>query len=173
MNLLWIDLETTGSNWETGQILEVGYGVTDFLGEPLSDIYRSVVYPPNGIDLVPVVFEMHVKSGLWEDIPKGIALKDAESQVLSLAGQHLHNGSIILAGSGVGHFDRKWIDAYMPRLAKKLGYWVVDVGVVRRMTLAIGGAWLPSTKTHRGDDDVRYHIKEYRHGLELLRKGVE
>ena len=75
------------------------------------------------------------------------------------------SGRTVLAGSGVSHFDCRFIRHYLPELEAFLRYWMIDIGVVRRMyELWVGE--LPTAvneeKTHRALDDVYCHLEEAR-----------
>jgi oligoribonuclease len=114
----------------------------------------------------PFVREMHMSNGLLDDIEKyGEPITDVE-EYLTLALSHEGEpGDFILAGSGVSHFDRRFIEAQMPQLAKWLRYYNIDVGVLRR-TLELCGRddlLLPKQdKTHRALDDALLHLEELR-----------
>lgn len=174
--LLWIDLETTGDQ-PTDPILEVGAILTDSDLNTI-DEYESLVSGPLHIQsldqAIPVIKEMHEASGLAELVRGGwgVELIDAEIAILEmLKRQSLswpddeNDKAFVLAGSGVGHFDRRFIEAQMPLLAAKLAYYVVDVGVLRRSLdlWGLGHVLLQNpVKPHRALEDARLHLEEAR-----------
>lgn len=177
MNLAFIDLETTGTDETAGSILEIGLTVTDM---ELNVLHRweTLVIPDivHVATMDPVVREMHAASGLSDELDAlsgereagrrhdGLLNLDTADLRLALClNEHKRRGQVVLAGSGVAHFDSRWIRAHLPLSAALLTYWTIDVGVVRRFLSMIVGAELPeppTTKPHRGQADVRLHLAE-------------
>lgn len=170
--LAWIDLETTGSDEVADDIIEVGLVVTD---EHLNhrETRSWTVYPERPsllLKMDPVVVDMHVKSGLLADVlkmdqrtPVRIPMVDrALSQALR---PFLVDGKIPLAGSGVSHFDFKFIKRYMPKTAALLTYAPYDIGSVRRFLRLAGVEISDANLSHRALDDVEDHIAEARYYL--------
>jgi oligoribonuclease len=167
--LLWLDLETTGSDVAHDSIIEVGciLTTTDLVvfGE-----FQAVVVPEaegyGRLMLNDFVRGMHTNNGLLEDLTAGLGKKPHEvtKDLLAwLRSLGASEGRTVLAGSGVGHFDRKFIDRYMPQLSRFLRYWCIDVGVVRRAHEMWVGTVVSTAndgKTHRALDDVRCHLAE-------------
>jgi|HubBroStandDraft_2_1064218.scaffolds.fasta_scaffold18594_6 oligoribonuclease len=171
--LLWMDLETTGTDEHKDEILEVACVLTDSNLAELSS-YETTIWPdgwdhddglPETID--SYVFQMHTKNGLWEDCAQqGITLAQAQHDIairLRLTGRPQY----VLAGSGVSHFDRRFLDAQMPLVTEWLKYYSIDVGVLRRTLRLIGCGDLvpdgPENKAHRAMADIRSHLDELRH----------
>lgn len=167
-NLLWLDLETNGSDETTGVIFEVGWGVSqptppfEWIVEPRARVVHHDPIP----DMEGVVVTMHVRNGLLADVLNaGDSISWVEARVLATIQPHLVRGRITLAGSGVGHFDRRWINAHMPLLAACLHFAPFDVGQVRRYLHACGVEGLnkaayDAVKTHRAAEDVLLHQNE-------------
>lgn len=175
--LLWLDLETSGSDEAKDCIIEVGCVLTT---EVLDEIgaWTCVVRPtPEGygrLMLNPTVREMHETNGLLPMMRELAAFGEAEwprpdqaaKQLLAwLEDNGARQGRTVLAGSGVGHFDRRFLDRYMPQVSRFLRYWCIDIGVVRRAH----GMWVGSevstandAKTHRALDDAYCHLDEAR-----------
>lgn len=180
--LLWIDLETTGSNPATEQILEVSAILTDqhltTIAEAswlqTGDAQSLRVY---GLD--PVVLRMHANNGLWNDLLSAPWADHAtiDASICEWLTNHTRTTQhIILAGSEVGHFDHAFIKRRFPLLAKRLAFYTNDIGPVRRFmelagidTAALTVAADSSTKTHRALDDIRQHLAEARIYLSSLR----
>jgi oligoribonuclease len=152
--LLWLDLETTGLDPHKDSILEVGWGITDtqlaWLAEPRSYLIQQNIkwnktksdFPMlvNGRSVPDVVQHMHAESGLWRDLDTKhcMPLLKAEETIISVLDTQeskldpYEPVSFVLAGSGVSHFDLNVIKAQMPRLAKRLAYYAMDIGTVDR-----------------------------------------
>jgi oligoribonuclease len=170
--LAWIDLETTGSDEVADDIIEVGLVVTDESLNPREK--RSWTVYPNRPGLLlamdDVVVDMHTKSGLLADLlkmPDEYLLKIAHVDEV-LAGvleSYLTDGKIPLAGSGVSHFDMRFIKRYMPETAKLLTYAPYDIGSVRRFLRLAGVEISDANLSHRALDDVEDHIAEARYYL--------
>lgn len=176
----WLDLETTGPNEAHDPILEVGAVLCrNEPGMPVEhewswlvtqpDDFWAVVYPATD----PFVIEMHSTNGLWRalessDTDMAEVDRDFSTRLRRLCG----GNHVALAGSGVGHFDRRFIHAQMPRTDKRFTYWAYDVGVVRRLFDRIAPDLvrpLPDTgKAHRGLDDALDHRDEWLHYEALL-----
>lgn len=183
--LAWIDLETTGVDANADPILEIGLVVTK-ASAPFEQLAsRSIIIRPPGDSWThrfnPVVLEMHVRNGLLADVfDGGASMAEAVEDLCDVFDGIGKPHDFVLAGSGVAHFDRRFIDAQMPALSKWLRYYTVDVGVLRRSLVAIGlgsvvdeaaavaGASFGDTKPHRGFADIVLHLDEMRFYAERL-----
>lgn len=164
--IAWFDLETTG-NREDDAIIQVGLVISD---RDLNEVCaRSWTVWPLRWDylrerMAPVVVEMHTANGLLDKVKYGDdpAKVDADlAEVLRYYGRGNH---LPFAGSGVSHFDRKYIRRELPMTDSLLSYWALDIGVMRRWLQWWGietpGSELQQAKTHLALDDVREHIAE-------------
>ena len=174
--ILWIDLETTGSS-DNAEIIEFGAILTDAspqlnqLSELTATVNSSKAYEAE------IVIQMHEKSGLTEDLKSADfwdvpALEKAVlrwiNDTIGFSKEHIAWG-----GSGVGHFDSRYIRKYMPNLNKRLTYWVYDVGVMRRMFRLAGINYEDNqSKTHRALDDIKLHVEEARSYLGLIESSM-
>lgn len=161
---LWVDLETTHSDENIGQIIEMAIILCNT--SPQMEIVDSGTWPIHPLRLdfggVPdVVREMHFENGLWRDaFNSKTTIEELDSSLDNLLSD---DEQTALAGSGVAHFDSRWIRRHMPLTAKKLTYWAFDVGVLRR-TAQLCGLEFPDfneKKTHRAMDDVILHRQEF------------
>jgi len=171
----WIDLETTGLSPANDPILEVGLIVTG-IEPPFEEIlsYGRVAQPLDEwhSKMGGYVFGMHSKNGLIREVEATTTtLKDVESEIIDTFDALGKPEQFVLAGSGVGHFDSKFIELQMPELHSWLHYTFMDVGMLRRAFKYTGRSDLdafgstftaPSEKPHRGLDDVRDHLTEFR-----------
>lgn len=136
--LLWLDLETTGLIAHEDYILEVAWSVTDnhLIGD---DVYTRVVYPTvevwKTLPLIPYVYEMHTQTGLiteLESSPDLLVLEDIEDQILETmrAVDPELKEQWMLAGASV-HFDKAFVEYWMPRLHSKLIHRIYDTTTLR------------------------------------------
>jgi oligoribonuclease (3'-5' exoribonuclease) len=138
----------------------------------------------------PLVREMHTKNGLFDAIQKAADVRlgdygDAsyinfeilgwlESHVPTIAGPDRQE--IALGGSGVSHFDVRWINEYLPAFGMNLHRCTVDVGVIRRFIENVAGVpgLVPVQHrdlSHRALDDARDHLAEARVYRSMFRNG--
>lgn len=176
--ICWVDLETTG-NRAHDKILEVGAIMTTRdleIVDELSEVAMVAKLPPD-ITLEPVVAEMHTINGLLEDAKTiGFSLNEIDIAMEGWIKSYEKSNHIPLAGSGVSHFDRRYIQKDLPRFNDHLSYWCLDVGVLRRTLKIVAGidipeAQLKEAKTHRALDDIRVHLEEMRIYRSIL-KGI-
>lgn len=182
--IAWFDLETTGSR-DDDAIMEIGFVLTDRdLNEVEARKYLVVPHDWNFLRerMDDVVVNMHEANGLMTDIilryphqSPGAAYADAEiSSILRRYGGGNH---VPLAGSGVGHFDRKYIKRELRETNSLLSYWTLDIGVMRRWLTIWGietpGSDLRQAKTHRALDDIREHIAETKVIRDTLQQNAE
>ena len=170
--MLWIDLETTGTR-PSDQIIEVGMLITDPDYRIISQYqatYKTTV--PIG-EIAPEVLEMHYRNGLWLGVYQAENFASdgkAQNKIMQWLGDHymFSDGRIPVAGSGISHFDRRFIDKYWEALAPRLTYYNYDIGVVRRFLREWGmisektTSEAQSDKTHRALDDIKEHLDEAR-----------
>lgn len=179
--LLWCDLETTGSD-DTDEIIELGCLMTDSKltlvpGFEYSWIVKCGAEASWHMLQEVVVREMHAKNGLlWEVVDgNGTKREEVEQNLLSrLRAIEPKNRQVMIAGSGVGHFDRRMIRKWMPELDKYLHYAPFDIGNIRRALKAwdipIPMSGNKDIKTHRALDDAKLHLEEARAYKALFEK---
>lgn len=198
-HIAFLDLETTSLDPETGEILEFGIVITDASLNVIA--MKSWVVRPAKLDLLtmhPKVREMHTKNGLFTDV---LALEEYEAEVATLAERpyeyyrstDIHgrvvqidkwiratlpgaqHGDLALGGSGVSHFDIRWLNRHAPEIAKWFHRSTLDVGVIRRFIDNVADT--PELRcppvnrdlNHRALDDARNHLEEARHYRKLFR----
>lgn len=190
-HILWLDLETTGSSVvDDHVILEIGAIITRHTPD-LPEVARaSMVVRPDGDQqqhallwgrMNPYVQQMHTQNGLWEEAVNGdqawgIVEADGAFARWVTDTVEADNGELPLplAGSGVAHLDRPFVMRHMPATATRLTYWLLDVGIQRRLFQLAGRddqVHLEvdvEAKPHRGLGDVELHVAEARRYLQAL-----
>jgi oligoribonuclease len=168
--LVWIDLEMTGLDPDRDVILEIACIVTDGSLEEEIEGPNLVLHAADDqlTGMLPIVTEMHTKSGLIEDIPKStVTAAMAERAVLEFIAEHVPEPlTAPLAGNSV-HADRAFLRRYMPALDDYLHYRIVDVSTIKELARR----WYPEVVEqapkkrggHRAMADIRESINELRY----------
>lgn len=168
--LTWLDLETTGLDERTDEILEIGVIVTD---DELNEVAAQAwtVRPSNRAVLLSMsefVRSMHVSSGLLDEVMSGEAypLRHAEAEAIEFIRAYSGPGSSWpMAGSSVG-FDRRFLLQHARGLESTFSYRTVDVSSIKELVRR----WRPAAeyapeggKPHRALSDIRHSIAELTH----------
>ncbi len=169
--LLWIDMEMTGLDVEKEVIIELAALITNVKLEAI-DSYQAVVYqePKYLAAMDDWNQRAHRESGLYPLIASGKKLENVESDVLQLLDKHFEaKDRLILAGNSIGQ-DRLFINKYMPKLAARLHYRMLDVTsfkVVFNNFYQISYA-KPQAK-HRALGDIQESVNELKKYLSFLK----
>lgn len=167
---MWIDCEMTGLDLARDVLVEVACLVTDSELNVLGDGVDVVVGAPAEIldDLVPVVHDMHTRSGLLDEIRASTTtVAEAETEVLAYVREHVPEArKAPLCGNSIAT-DRGFITKYMPALDEHLHYRMVDVSSVKELAKR----WYPRAYYaapekgggHRALADIRESIRELRY----------
>jgi oligoribonuclease len=195
----WLDLETTDTDEKVAHaaVLELGLVITDFDLDPIMST-QAVINP--GLDdllhrepdevlatiyelMNPYVQQLHDQNGLWDEVKKSDLSITALDEALLGVYQDVGDGNLVaLAGSGVSHFDGRWLKKFLPRSSSLFTHYSYDVGTVRRFLRDLCGADVtpadPSgassgdAKAHRALADAWAHLNEARAYRDALR-GVK
>lgn len=168
MNLLWLDLETSGLDVETSSILEIATIITDKDLKVLAEGPALVIHQPEEVlaRMDEWCKEQHSISGLIEEVRRsGVSLKQAEEETLAVVTAYCPPQACPLCGNSIC-FDRRFLIRYMPKLNEFLSYRNLDVSTVKELV----GRWYPGqtignskTSKHRALSDIRESIEELRH----------
>lgn len=167
--LVWIDCEMTGLDLGADALIEVAALVTDFDLNVLGEGVDVIIKPPAEAleQMIPFVREMHVKSGLLDELDGGTTMADAEARVLAYVKEHCPDGSRPpLAGNTVAT-DRAFLARDMTDLESFLHYRIVDVSSIKELSRR----WYPKayfnapakSGGHRALADIQESIEELRY----------
>lgn len=187
--MVWVDVESTGLDYNEDPILELGLVLTDRLGRVIMDGARSwLVFDAESywynraISKMPeVVAQMHLDSGLSNDIAEAtrhreasrlmkptFVEKEAREWLANIAGEK--PGIFPMAGSTVGSLDRPMLRTQMPDLTAWFHYRNEDISSVRefarRLNWPVVQNQPEAKKAHRVLEDCADSIKLYRYFIE-------
>jgi oligoribonuclease len=168
--LFWIDLEMTGLDDVKDSILEVAVVVTDWEFKPLEQYHRVVFQPKEVLEgMNDWCKKTHGDSGLTAAVPNGTPLATVEKELLELIGRHYSSRDrVVLAGNSVGN-DKRFVDRYMPELAKRLHYRLVDISSFKEVYREKYGVDFKKGNAHRAVDDILESIRELQHYLSFVK----
>ncbi len=161
MNYLWLDMEMSGLDVSKCRILEVAAIVTDNAFTPLESYHAVVYQAPEVLSAMDSwCQETHAKSGLTAAVAKGAPEAEVERQLIGLVDRHFNaQEKAVLAGNSIGQ-DRKFIDAYMPALANRMHYRMLDVSSFKLIFNDRFGIRFEKRGNHRALDDILESIGE-------------
>ena len=172
--LVWIDCEMTGLSLETDALVEVAALVTDFDLNVIGEGIDVLIKPPQAAldQMIDFVRNMHVSSGLLEELEGGTTMEDAEQQVLAYIKEHCPDGSRPPLGGNTVATDRSFLARDMPELEGFLHYRNVDVSSIKELARR----WYPRTYfaapakrgNHRALADIQESIEELRYYREAV-----
>ncbi len=172
--LVWIDCEMTGLDIRADALIEVAALVTDFDLNVLGEGIDIIVKPEAGAldQMGDFVREMHVKSGLLDQLDSGVSMEEAERMVLDYVREHCPDGSRPpLAGNTVAT-DRMFLARDMPTLEAFLHYRIVDVSSIKELARRwFTRAYFASPAkrgNHRALADIQESIEELRYYREAV-----
>ena len=160
-NFLWLDMEMSGLDVTTCRILEVAAIVTDENFKSLAE-YQAIVHQPQAVlDAMDAwCTEHHGKSGLTAAVKNGLPEAEVEKQLLDLINKFFtKEDRPVLCGNSIGQ-DRKFIDKYMPTLAQRLHYRMVDVTSFKEIFRVRFGIEHKKANAHRALGDIHESIAE-------------
>jgi oligoribonuclease len=159
--MFWLDMEMTGLDVESCAILEVAAIVTDLDLNPLDEYTRVVQQPQAVLDgMDDWCVKTHGESGLTAEVPAGTPLDQVETDLLALLDRHFKpDERVVLCGNSI-HQDRLFVNRYVPHLAARLHYRMVDVSSFKEMFRSKYGIQWEKANNHRALQDTRESIRE-------------
>lgn len=167
-NLVWLDLEMTGLEPETDQIMEIATIVTDSELNVLQEGPSLTIHLPDSVldHMDPWCIDQHGRSGLTDKVRRSkISLEQAEEQTVAFLAGFCPPQNSPLCGNTIGQ-DRRFIVKYMPALNEFLHYRSIDVTSIKELVKR----WYPEdkyeypkTNQHQALEDIRSSIEELRH----------
>ncbi len=157
----------TGLRLDSDKLIEVSALVTDSDLNVLGEGVDIVIHADDAAlaSMVPVVTEMHARSGLTEEVRRStVTVAEAEELVLDYIRQYVPTPRTVpLAGNSIAT-DRAFIARDMPALDAHLHYRMIDVSSIKELCRR----WYPRIYfgqpekglTHRALADIKESIRE-------------
>lgn len=172
--LVWVDCEMTGLDLGTDALIEVAALVTDSELNVLGEGVDAIIRPTDQAleQMGDFVREMHTTSGLLEELPRGMTMREAEEMVLTHLHEHVPTPrKAPLAGNSIGT-DRAFLARDMPELEGFVHYRNVDVSSIKELSRR----WFPKayyhapakSGNHRALADIQESIEELRYYREAV-----
>lgn len=167
--LFWIDLEMTGLDENVDHILEVAVVITDLDFKSVEEYHRIVYQPTEVLEKMnDWCKKTHGESGLTAAIPQGTPLATVEKELIELIHRHYTSQErVVFAGNSVGN-DRRFIDRYMPEMAKLLHYRLIDVSSFKEIFREKYHLNFQKKNSHRAVDDIYESIRELGYYLSFV-----
>lgn len=167
--LFWLDMEMTGLDANTQQILEIALIVTD-IDFNILETFESIVYQPQEVldNMDEWCKVHHAKTGLTSKIPFGIPLIEVENSLIQIIKKYSPTDKAVLAGNSI-HQDRKFIDKWMEKFSKKLHYRMCDVSSFKIIFEHKYGKKYKKQNQHRALADIQESIEELKFYLSSLK----
>ena len=166
--LIWIDLEMTGLDCESDQIIEIATIVTDpELNVMAEGPVVAIATPSETLAAMDQWnTKIHTESGLVKRcLESEVSLAEAEAKTLAFLSQYLAPNGSPMCGNSICQ-DRRFLARQMPKLEAFFHYRNLDVSTLKELAIR----WAPSiagefkkTGTHQALADIRESIEELRH----------
>ncbi len=159
----------TGLSLENDALIEVAVLVTDSELNVLGDGVSVVIKPePQALEQMgDFVRNMHINSGLLEELDGGMSMSEATAIVMDYIRAHAPEPkAALLAGNSVGT-DKTFLVRDMPEVIDHLHYRIVDVSTIKELSRR----WYPKAYysapakdgNHRALGDIKDSIDELRY----------
>lgn len=166
-NLIWIDLEMTGLDPFTDNIIEIATVITDNQLNILAEGPVFAIHQPNSVlaKMDDWNQRQHGSSGLYERVQQSqTTMREAELLTLEFVSQYVPRNASPMAGNSICQ-DRRFMARQMPELEAWFHYRNFDVSTLKE----ISRRWYPDAPTlnktshHLALDDIYDSIDEMRH----------
>ncbi len=166
--LIWIDLEMTGLNPDTDQIIEVAIVITDSQLNTIAEGPVLAVHQPDSVldGMDEWNKRTHRDTGLVERVKAStLSEAEAEKQTLAFIQQHVPKNKSPMCGNSICQ-DRRFLARLMPELEAWFHYRNLDVSSIKELAYR----WKPDLvsgfvkkNTHKALDDIRESIEELKY----------
>lgn len=170
-NLIWIDLEMTGLDCQTHEIIEIATIITDAELNILAEGPVLAIHQPDHIidHLDEWNTHYHGKSGLIDRVKASdVSYADAQEATLAFVRQYVPKRQSPMCGNSICQ-DRRFMARLMPDLERFFHYRNLDVSTLKELAKR----WYPKAlyqkqSTHTALADIKDSIDELRHYRQQL-----
>ncbi len=159
----------TGLDEKIDSILEIAVIITDIEFNVLEEYHRVVFQPQSVVDnMNSWCKKTHGGSGLTAAVAHGTPLSTVQNDLLAIIQRrYSEKDQIVIAGNSVNN-DRRFVDKYLPELAKRLHYRQVDVTSYKEIFREKYGVIFQKANAHRAIDDIYESIRELKFYLSYV-----
>jgi oligoribonuclease len=169
--IIWVDIETTGLDYEKDSILEVAVVVTDYDFVAL-DSFHKVVKPPVGYDINPWAKTTHTENYLLNEIDDAKGIEEIDQLAYDWANEKIvAKYKYPMAGNSI-YFDKRFLESRMPLFSQFVGKNVIDVSGIAKVLDNCGLVdkdQVVKTYSHRAMRDILESIDELRYYIHKIR----
>ena len=169
--IIWVDIETTGLDYEKDSILEIAVVVTDY-GFDILDSYHREVQPPKGYSINPWAKNTHTKNYLLKDLEDKPLLAQVDRELSDWARDAIVvKEKYPMAGNSI-YFDKRFVESRLPMFNPYFGKNVIDVSGIGKLLDNLGLVdkdRVVKTYRHRAMADILESIDELRYYMHEVR----
>jgi oligoribonuclease len=166
-NLIWIDLEMTGLDSDTDNIIEIATAITD---KELNVLAEGPVVAIHAEESKLEAMDewntkQHAKSGLIERVRDSTyTVADAERMTIEFLQKYVPANTSPMCGNSICQ-DRRFMYRWMPELENYFLYRNLDVSTVKELVKrwTTGRDQFVKNSSHLAMDDVHDSIEELQH----------
>lgn len=134
-NLIWMDLEMTGLDYENDRVIEIATIATDAQLNVLAQGPVLAIYQQDELlnNMDEWNTNQHTKTGLVERVKKSTINEDeAAVQTLDFISKYVNPGKSPLCGNSIW-VDRSFLVRYLPKLEQFFHYRNIDVSTIKEL----------------------------------------
>jgi oligoribonuclease len=174
--ILWVDMEMTGLDPVNDYPLEIAAIVTDWNFKEIATYEGAVHWCSKHIQE-----RFDKNKSFWNGdgavsrdqlLAQNKATKKTkaavERELIAFLDEHFDEGLVLLGGNSI-HQDRKFIDQWFPKFAKRLHYRMLDVSAWKVVMEGKFGKKFAKPEQHRALDDIRGSIEELEYYLKKVK----
>jgi oligoribonuclease len=169
--IIWVDIETTGLDYEKDSILEIAVLVTNYDLKVL-DIYQKEVKPPQGYVISSWAEKTHTENNLLKNLEHKPTIEQVDQELVEWAIETIViKDKYPIAGNSI-YFDKRFVESRLPLFNQYIGKSVIDVSGISKLLSnlrMVNKENVIKTYQHRAMPDILESIDELRHYIRSIR----
>jgi oligoribonuclease len=165
-NLIWIDLEMTGLNFEQDKIIEIATIITDSSLNTIAEGPVIAIHQPDSLldNMDKWNTKHHNESGLVARVKESAySMEQAEAETLAFIKKYVPAKKSPLCGNSICT-DRRFLYTQMPSIDAHLHYRHIDVSTIKELAMR----WKPEIvkekkSAHLALQDIKDSIEELKY----------